>query len=582
MLYPLSHLLFNHFISFLEYILTPQDMPTAFRRKGTPKSTSTTNDSTTSSSSTTASTSSLQAVEDGTTSTTTIATSSTTTTSSSPSLLGNFKGVKAWTGGIHLTSVGLRDLDVIIGGSSSGGSGGIGGQPLGTCIWIQEDRWMKDLSLSIAKYWIAEGIAQDQRLIIPIETNKKKKNNDDEEEEEGRLAWDWEEPSSSFESSRGKIFPTKEDVTEFLLSLPSNLNWEKQEKKLKEEERKATAVTEEQQDQQRSETLEKTLDILEEEEEEDDDDNEAVTDEGLKVAWQYKLSVQRERLGMNKQQQATATGNNNCNISNVFCHSYNLSGRMKDQQRDVPIDSYMVEMKNSIHHHESSSSSSPSSRASHPGGMVAVRELISMIRTAAAATTTARDGGKVIRLLFFHTDLAWLARALPFLLICIRKDSLPVVTLICSPPTSDPKISNALSKSVDVVLSTEGFASRKEYPPPAEFRHLQGLLKVSKLSTVTAVGANGGGHFADLTMSKRPTAYIYGCKRDHRKLHLPLLHIPPEDYAEGGGSVGSGGVRSGAGRPTTASTDHQPRTNIIKKTGTGGCGSNMTGSPLDF
>ena len=56
------------------------------------------------------------------------------------------RGVKPWTGGIHLTSVGLNDLDVILGG----------GQPLGTCILLQEDRFARDLAMSIMRYWCAE------------------------------------------------------------------------------------------------------------------------------------------------------------------------------------------------------------------------------------------------------------------------------------------------------------------------------------------------------------------------------------------------------------------------------------------
>jgi hypothetical protein len=69
----------------------------------------------------------------------------TKTSLSSPSLLG-LRGVKPWAGGIHLTSVGLNDLDAILGG----------GQPLGTCILLQEDRWTRDLALSLVKYWCAE------------------------------------------------------------------------------------------------------------------------------------------------------------------------------------------------------------------------------------------------------------------------------------------------------------------------------------------------------------------------------------------------------------------------------------------
>lgn len=56
------------------------------------------------------------------------------------------RGVKPWAGGVHLTSTGLQELDVILGG----------GQPLGTCICIQQDRWTTDLANSFVKYWCAE------------------------------------------------------------------------------------------------------------------------------------------------------------------------------------------------------------------------------------------------------------------------------------------------------------------------------------------------------------------------------------------------------------------------------------------
>jgi hypothetical protein len=72
-------------------------------------------------------------------------TTPTTTTAVSSSLSG-LRGVKPWTGGIHLTSVGLNDLDTILGG----------GQPLGTCILVQEDRISRDLAHSLVRYWCAE------------------------------------------------------------------------------------------------------------------------------------------------------------------------------------------------------------------------------------------------------------------------------------------------------------------------------------------------------------------------------------------------------------------------------------------
>jgi hypothetical protein len=80
-----------------------------------------------------------------------------TSSSSSPLLLGA-RGVKPWAGGIHLTSTGISDLDTILGG----------GQPLGTCILLEEDRWTRDLGWSIVKYWCAEVWKQKKSFAVPI------------------------------------------------------------------------------------------------------------------------------------------------------------------------------------------------------------------------------------------------------------------------------------------------------------------------------------------------------------------------------------------------------------------------------
>jgi hypothetical protein len=322
-------------------------------------------------------------------------------------------------------------------------------------------------------------------------------------------------------------FASREEVDEILLALPRNLHWDKQKTK------------DQQQSKQQLEAPQ-SLTTLEEEEE----DEEADADEGLQVAWQYKKSVQEQRLGL---QSSKSLVSSSSSTTNAFCHSYDLSGRMNDQQ-SIDTDSYIVGIASRKWQEESANAK----------GVAMYRDLVGLLQNAKA-------GGKAIRLLLFHLDLELASIALPLLMVYIRQQSLPVVVLVCSPPSGDQKSLFSLSRTADVVMSTEGFASRKEYPPPPEFRHLQGLLTLSKVATVTAATANGGGHFADLTMSKLPAAFIYGFKRDRRKLHIPLLHIPPEDYAEGGGSVGSG-VRSGAG----------------KKTSGMGCASNMGGSVLDF
>jgi hypothetical protein len=65
--------------------------------------------------------------------------------SSSSSLLG-LKGTKPWTGGITLTSSGIAALDNLLGG----------GMPLGTCLYLQEDRWTDSLGRALLKYWCSE------------------------------------------------------------------------------------------------------------------------------------------------------------------------------------------------------------------------------------------------------------------------------------------------------------------------------------------------------------------------------------------------------------------------------------------
>eukprot|EP00980_Cylindrotheca_fusiformis_P031752 scaffold26900_cov117-Cylindrotheca_fusiformis.AAC.2 len=399
-------------------------------------------------------------------------------------------GVKPWTGGIHLTSVGVTDLDNLLGG----------GQPLGTCMLLQEDRWNRDLSVSLLKYWCAEAISQDQHLIIPV----------------------GEEMNQPFTMPRSEPLdirkPRKREIEDLLLSLPRNLHWAKQEKA------------------EHTNHQSTNLGIL------DEDDSDEKAEEDLEIAWQYKKSVQQERLAQPLSQKKTTSGG-----SNVFCHSYDLSGRLADQATIDPS-KYIATIK------------SVEPVAVTNCGVKLFHELVSLLGS---------KDGKPMRLLLYRPEVDILASALPLLLSYIRRRSLPVVLLVHATPSNDFKSWSKLSTACDVVLKTEGFSSRRAYPPPPEFRLLQGILTFSKLTTLTAATATGGGFFGDISVSKRPAAFIYGLKRDRRKLHISLLHIPPEDYAQGGGSVGSG-VRSGGGKAPEK-----------KSTGLG-CSSNISGSALDF
>ncbi len=73
------------------------------------------------------------------------------TNSSAPSSVFERIGTKPWVGGLTLTSSGLRELDAIYGG----------GQPLGTAVLVEEDRWTQDLALALVRYWSAEVSKED-------------------------------------------------------------------------------------------------------------------------------------------------------------------------------------------------------------------------------------------------------------------------------------------------------------------------------------------------------------------------------------------------------------------------------------
>jgi hypothetical protein len=303
------------------------------------------------------------------------------------------------------------------------------------------------------------------------------------------------------------------DIHALLQSLPRNMNSDKN--SAREED-----TTE----------LNRPLEILEEEEEQ--------IEEGLEIAWQYRKSIQQERLGHAGSTSVKSPGAVGAG-SNVYCHSYDLSGRMTEQRR----------VDNAVHIFNDRCCEDSGCTQSRKCGFRLYQCWLKQIKQKLT------ESKQVVRLLVYRAPIQSTSVALPLLLAHIRTHQLPVVMLVTTQSWTSQEGLISLRRASDVVLQTEGFASRVHYPPPPEFRHLHGLLLLPKVSTVTAATANGGGHFADLTVSKRPTANVYGLKRDRRKLHLTLLHIPPEDYAEGGGSVGSGAVRSGAGRPRKESNE---------------------------
>lgn len=334
------------------------------------------------------------------------------------------------------------------------------------------------------------------------------------------------------ESSDKLSIATDEDIAALLRSLPRNLHKDKQE-----QQQNATEIIANQQ-------LDSLAEVNEEEE----------AEEGLVVAWQYRKDVQRERLGLSNDKTKTKMPSRSGDRA-VYCHSYDLQGRLADQ-----MDVYHATSVVPVGCCSQCSLKMFQSRQSC--GFQYYSQLIQQVEQ--ILTDQPR---KVVRVLLHHPETTCLAAALPLFLEHICQSKFPVVVMVVVQPWTivSKQSMRHLQRSADVVLEVESFVGRSNYPPPPEFRHLHGLLRIRKATTCNLVTAVG--HLCHVTVPKRPVASLFGLKRDRRKLHLQLLHIPPEDYAAEGGSVGSG-VRSGAGRSTRQATL--------------GCSSSGGGGTLDF
>ena len=311
------------------------------------------------------------------------------------------------------------------------------------------------------------------------------------------------------ESSRSPA--TKKGVNELLNSLPRNLHKDKQ--------------------QQNADNAAPSAQLDTLTEEDPENNNEEESEEGLVVAWQYRKDVQQERLGLSS---TSGKSRRNTGDSAVYCNSYDLQGRLADQ---MSVEATIVPM---------GCCSCCNRTTIQSCGFHYYRQLVQQVENIMAE----QQPRKVIRVLLYHPETTSLAVALPMFLNHIRDARLPVVVMVAVQPwtVAANRSLRHLRRCADVVLEVESFVARRTFPPPPEFRHLHGLLRVRKAATCTM--ATAVGHFANMTVQKRPAAALYGLQRDRRKLHLTLLHIPPEDYAADGGSVGSGAVRSGAGRPS--------------------------------
>lgn len=303
----------------------------------------------------------------------------------------------------------------------------------------------------------------------------------------------------------------------------------------------------------------------------DDDDEEEEDNEGLLIAWQYRKSIQQQRMGhgsiSSSSTFSTSTRSASAsNYRNIFCHSYDLSGCMTDQKPWSDIQSYncmeplhVCEPTCSVIVHRSC-------------GFRLFQQLVRRLQQ-----HILEHPHRVVRLLLYRLEESlsdMMSVALPLLLSTIRQHEWPVVILTTIqtwklPTTNNSSSLLSLRRTVDVAMQLEAFAARRDYPPPPEFRQFQGVLVLQKLAPTSVVS----GHFGQ-TMLK-PPAMVYGMKRDRRKLHVSLLHIPPEDYFQQG-SVGGGGVRSGAGR--SCASGASTTTNATTTSCSGGGGGDKASS----
>jgi len=370
-----------------------------------------------------------------------------------------------------LTSTGLREFDSILSG----------GQPLGSIILINEDRFL-NFGLLFAQYWSSEAIAQNQTLCL---ITTKKENDHDITSLPTSYSSTLQEDDLIYEDE----FSTQ-DAELFLQSLPRNLHLAKEFQKQQQQEKVLSSF--------------QGLTVLEEEEEGENysDENE----EGLTIAWQYRKSIQKSRSGLSSALKGQRKRFDQ-KRQTVFCHSYDLNSRMIDQYPDNVLPNVKVLS-------DLSSSS--------------FYEFHSVLRNFIQDQTSS-EKGTVLRILLYHPKpLHSCLLALTPLLSYVREQSLPVVFFVCVQPwkMSSPQVKLGFERACDSVFTIKGITNRR-----GEFQNksspfgadLEALLKIQKINFC----ANDY-YASQFKFTNSIPAYVYSIKRESsRKLRLHMLHLPP-------------------------------------------------------
>jgi hypothetical protein len=312
-------------------------------------------------------------------------------------------------------------------------------------------------------------------------------------------------------------------------------------------------------------------------------------DEQLNIAWQYKLSIQNARY--RKSNTLKEDSEVLKNHSDIYCHSYDLSGSVRDQYATELLDLYCMEKKkNSVQEALNTTiitagvgvvdvsciiggkiPNEDDISCTRHRGILLFRSLLRRIEQ-----EVGREEGMVIRLLVLNPPPSEMSVALPLLISTIRNKNLPVIICITMRPTTTWSCSTsssivAIRRTSDFVFKVDAFDSFRK-PPPSEFRNLNGILHVQKITKSL-------NHFT--TSKSVTTASRYGISRDRRKLYLKMLHLPPEDFSSSS-TKGSATIRGihppNKGATLTTGAD-QYKILMDRKTL---CGSSGSSSLLEF
>jgi PAXNEB protein len=147
----------------------------------------------------------------------------------------------------------------------------------------------------------------------------------------------------------------------------------------------------------------------------------------------------------------------------------------------------------------------------------------------------------------------------------LTRESKSTLILSISPDVFPASFLSLLNDVADTSFSVLSFAG-VSYKVPYEFQEYCGFFVVKKLQEVNSIAPF------------RPNQSKFGLKRDHRKLHILPLHLPPEDpqidtYA----TAASNSVSDGR-KPPSATM----RSSLLAVSSTSTCLSSGSFSRLDF